>query len=107
MTTTDQRIAELIKNKIKEQDPSAEVILFGSRARGNARTDSDWDILILIQKGTVSRSTERLFRHHLLDLELEISQPITVFVRSKNDWETKHSVTPLYHSIKKEGKYLT
>lgn len=30
-----------------------------------------------------------------------------IFVRSKNDWETKHSVTPLYHSIKKEGKYLT
>jgi len=28
-----------------------EVILFGSRARGNSRWDSDWDVLVVLSKG--------------------------------------------------------
>ena len=46
--------SDLILEKVKEivhaTDPEAEVILFGSRARGDAMEDSDWDILILTPK---------------------------------------------------------
>ncbi|MCK4630541.1 MAG: nucleotidyltransferase domain-containing protein [Bacteroidales bacterium] len=107
MTLTEKHIIRLIKNKIMEQDPLAKVILYGSRARGEARNDSDWDILILLKGKKVSRKTEQSFRHQLLDLELEISQPISVFVRSEEEWESIHSVTPLFHQIKIEGKYIS
>jgi len=46
---------------------------------------------------------EQEFRHYLLDLELEIGEPISVYVYSKKTWENKHSVTPLYRSIKSDG----
>jgi len=41
--TTD--IGKHIGLIIKKVDPDAEVILFGSRAKGEEREDSDWDIL--------------------------------------------------------------
>jgi len=34
---------------------------------------------------------------------LELDEPISTFVYSKTDWETKFFFTPLYQNIKKEG----
>jgi predicted nucleotidyltransferase len=105
--TRHESILEMIKGKILEQDPNAKIILYGSRARGTARKDSDWDILILLDTDEVDKKTEQRFRHYLFDLELEIGTPISVFVYSSNDWEDKYSVTPYYKMIKKEGVLLT
>jgi predicted nucleotidyltransferase len=106
MNPKDLLIAGLIKAKVKQKDPLADVILFGSHARGNPHKDSDWDILILLNHLTVNRSVEREFRDEIFDVELEIGEPISTFVFSKNDWETKYLVTPLYRNIKNEGILL-
>ncbi|NJK85427.1 MAG: nucleotidyltransferase domain-containing protein [Bacteroidales bacterium] len=103
MTIKDKNIANAILKKIKEINPNAEVILYGSRARGDYNPHSDWDILILLNDLKVNLENEQIFRHHIFDLELEIGEPISIMVRSKNDWEENYSVTPLYKSIKGEG----
>ena len=103
MNSKEKYIISLIKSKIKEKDPDADIILFGSHAKGTANKDSDWDILILLNLSNVSRKIEQDYRHQLFDVELEIGEPISTFVYSKSDWETKHSVTPLYFNISKEG----
>ena len=103
MIRRKQHIIKLIRQKINEIDNTAEVILYGSRARGDNKWDSDWDVMILLKRNNVDKKVEQTFRHHFLDLELEIGVPISVFVYSKNDWEGKYSVTPLFRSIKKEG----
>ena len=101
-TSIQQQIKEIIKNT----DDSATAILYGSRAKGKAKDDSDWDILILLNKPKVSLREEQQFRHKLYDLELKIGQPISTFVYSLLDWNTKMSNTPLFKNIQREGRIL-
>lgn len=103
MNPSEKNISQRIKAIVKQKDPSADVILFGSHSRGQATSDSDWDILILLNRQHVGRITEKEFRDELFDIELEIGEPISAFVFSKHEWETKHSVSPLYQSIVRDG----
>lgn len=103
MTKKESHIAKLISMRIKSQDPGAEVILFGSHARGQANDESDWDVLILIDKPKTDRSIEEKYRNEMFQLELELGEPISTFVYSKNDWETRYYHTPLYQNVKEEG----
>ena len=106
MIATKSYITELIKDSIKKKNPEAEIILFGSQARGESNYDSDLDILILLDYPKVSRLQEQEYRDVLYVIELEIGQPISTFIFAKNDWESTHKYTPLYNNIKKEGIYL-
>ena len=106
MNKKEQYIAKKIKERIKQKNPFADVILFGSHARGRTHRDSDWDILILLSQPNVNRLIEKEYRDELFDIELEIGEPISAFVYSKSDWEQKHAITPLYQNIKREGIYL-
>jgi len=98
-------IGSLIKLNISEIDPKAEVILYGSRARGDAKKDSDWDILVLTNY-PVSYQIEKAFRDHLYDLELETGETLSLFVYSKDDWNTRHHISPYYHNVMSQGVQL-
>ncbi|GBL35517.1 hypothetical protein EMGBS15_11120 [Filimonas sp.] len=102
----EQHITQIIKKRILQKNPLAEVILFGSHARGKSTNSSDWDILILLDQTNVNRTMEREIRDLLFEVELEIGEPISTFVFSKKIWEQNHSVTPLYENIRREGIYL-
>jgi len=106
MKVSDHNIAALIRQKIQSVDLDAEVILFGSRAKGTANENSDWDILVLVKKPLSSRLEERKYRNAVFDLELEIEQPISVMVLSKNEWNKSYIYTSLYNSVKTEGLIL-
>jgi len=106
MTEKETKITQLIYSRIKQKDPKAEIILFGSHARGQATEESDWDILILIATPKSGRKIEDKYRDELFDIELNIGEPISTLIYSKKDWETKFSVTPLYQNIKTEGIML-
>ncbi len=102
MKTKTKHISQLIRHYINAIDPKADIIMYGSRARGDERPDSDWDILILTDY-SVDLITERKFRNKLYDLELETGEPLSIFVYSKNDWQTKQRITPFYENVTQEG----
>lgn len=102
MKDKTQNITYLIRQTINDIDPDAEVILYGSRARGDEKPDSDWDILILTDYA-VDLNTEQKFRDKLYDLELDTGEPFSVFVYSREDWTTKQRITPFYENVNQEG----
>jgi predicted nucleotidyltransferase len=102
MNNKRSTVLSMIKKLVKEIDPKAEIILYGSRARGDERPDSDWDLLILVNSQE-DLSNETKFRHKLFDLELELEESFSITVHNKNKWESKYWVTPLYKNINREG----
>ena len=96
-------ILNRIKAGIAEVDPDAAVLLYGSRARGDNRKDSDWDILVISPKEKITYQYESELRDPIFDLELEIGQIISLHVYSESDWKTKMPYSPFYSNIQNEG----
>ena len=92
-----------IKSGIKSKDPNAEVYLYGSRARGDYRNDSDWDILVLSPRDKITFDYEYNLHDPIFDIELESGEVISLLVYSKSDWQHKRSVSPLFINVAKEG----
>ena len=92
-----------IKEIVKTLEPDAQVILYGSYARGDYKKNSDIDILILLKKDKITISDEKRITYPLYDLEFDTGKIISPMLLSKKEWETKHFITPLFENIKNEG----
>jgi predicted nucleotidyltransferase len=102
----DDAILDNITKAIHSKDPSAQAYLFGSRARGDNRPDSDWDLLILVDDQIVTNEIEDKFRDDLYKIELESGQIISILIYSKDYWKKTLKFAPLHKIIKKEGVKL-
>ncbi len=100
---TKSEIIEKIGRSVHSSDPSAEVFLFGSRARGNNREDSDWDLLILVDESKITLEIEDKFRSPLYEIELESGHIISSFIYTKDFWKKVLQHSPLYENVNKEG----
>ncbi len=95
-------IYKAVKRAIDEVYPDNELILFGSRARGDALPDSDWDFVIILNKQTIPTSEKDDIREMLYDIELETGAIISSIIFTLEEWENQ-AVSPLYQNVIKEG----
>jgi predicted nucleotidyltransferase len=86
MTTQEADILNQLKAKLLERLPLSRLVLFGSRARGDADPDSDLDVLVILNT-PVSREVENYVNECAWEAGLEhgiVVVPVTV---SRLDWE--------------------
>ena len=112
---TDRAMMQRIKQNVLEArrdrmgamsktvDPQAEVWLYGSRARGTANEESDWDVLVLTPQETVTTAEESRFVDHMCDLIVETGEVIQLFAFGKEDWHRNHYFTPFYKSVQQDA----
>ena len=92
-----------IRLSIYQHDHDAEVYLYGSRARGDNRKNSDWDLLILVDENKVTNIIEDRFRDSLYDIEIETGQIISILIYPKIYWKNNLKHSPLYKNVNLEG----
>jgi uncharacterized protein len=97
------KIINRISSVIAQKYPDAEIYLYGSRARGDAKPFSDWDLLVLLNFPNVSFSLETNIMDDMYEIELETGEIISPLIYSKTDWVNKHKETPLFENIEKES----
>jgi len=107
MTATEQVeksiLLEQVKTAVHSLVPNAEIILYGSRARGTARTDSDWDFLILLPASR-DKTLENQIKDRLYDVELETDTVLSSIIRSKQEWlSSRYAILPLRQQIEQDG----
>ena len=94
-------ILSIVKKRVKEIDPDARIILFGSRARKDHHKDSDWDFLILT-KQVVTIELKNQITDSFFEAELETDNILTSIIQNQYQWEN-YSGLPIYNNIKKDG----
>ena len=88
---------------LKEKFPVKEVILFGSKARGDDNPESDIDLLLLTTRPINWRERQSII-HALFDLGMRYDVIFSILDTTEADYEQGiFTAFPIYREIKKDG----
>lgn len=105
MNDTDKKILAQIKQAVLAVDANAELILFGSRARGDYRANSDWDVLVLTSD-KVNLAVKTKFREPLFKVEIKNEIVLNSVIVNQQKWYNQFTNYPLFYEVKKDGILL-
>ena len=98
-----KEIIKYLKKTIKKVSPDAKIMLYGSEARGESKPESDIDVLILIDKQSLTYKDVTAITDPIYDIELETGVLISPMVYTKKQWENRPFKTPFYINLMNEG----
>lgn len=98
-------VLNLIRTTIRSFEPNASIILYGSRARGDAREDSDWDIVVLLNKPPMPHDERYAIAYELWDKGQDIGEEINTLVYTKDQWDSAPPSLFKYN-VREEGIQL-
>lgn len=100
---SDQQKIASIRNIVRQvAPPRSKAILYGSRVRGDARLDSDWDILWILDKDTLTQADYDAVSYPLVLLGCEINEEINPILYTAEEWQ-RYSATPFYENVVTDG----
>ena len=102
MSEQDRRILDQFTSLVRERFPDARIWAFGSRARGNATWESDFDICIVLNQ--VNQETDRWIRDIAWEVGFENERVITTVVFDFDQFENgPMSESTLVANVLQEG----
>ena len=103
MTNKNRTVLNQIKAVARDTGPAGSlVLLFGSRARGQARKDSDWDILIVLPKNQLQQDDYDQVSYPLVELGWMLGEQINPIVYTEQEWQA-NSITPFYDNVQRDA----
>ena len=84
----------------------SKILLFGSRARGSERLDSDWDILVLLNRdGRASIEDYNTIGYSINTIFWMMNYDVNTIIQTESEWEAK-SFTPFYKNVMEDAVIL-
>lgn len=99
---SNKQVIQAMRDKLHAIDPNVKAYLFGSRARGDARTNSDWDVLILLDKPKVTLDDYNKYSYPLWELGWDFDELIDTVLFTKKEWE-ENNFTLFNHNVRADA----
>ncbi|MCL2027936.1 MAG: nucleotidyltransferase domain-containing protein [Bacteroidales bacterium] len=100
------QIFEQIRQLKQQIMPNEKVILFGSQARGDMHDESDWDLLLLLNKDKITLEDMNNYAYPFTKLGWNYGTYISAMLYTTDEW-AKRSFTPFYKEVEHEGITIT
>jgi len=96
------QIFEQIRQLKRQIMPDEKVILFGSQARGDAKPDSDWDLLVVIDKDKRTPEDYDKYVFPFDELGWDYGVAINPKLFTQKEW-LQGRIFPFYQNVMREG----
>jgi predicted nucleotidyltransferase len=103
--TKSAALSRILQTATSTIPDGGKAILYGSRARGDNRKDSDWDILILLDKDTLDQSDYDNISYPFVLLGSDLGMEINPIMYTTKEWES-YRITPFYENVVRDGIVL-
>ena len=103
---TERELAAACRETLRQWPQARAAVLFGSRARGTARPDSDWDVAIVLEGGALlhPRPARSVFPRSELPADLP---HVDVWALSEEDlFRNSHALGTLPYVVCRDGRVL-
>ncbi len=103
LTEDEKQLLREVKEAVLRYEPDAEVIIYGSAARGDREPESDYDVLVLVNR-PLSVNEENEIDAAVYDVELARGVVISLILCPREDWESSLlSTSPYRRNVEVQG----
>ena len=78
----------------------AHLLLYGSRARGDYHENSDWDLLVLLNRPQESSDFQNI-AYPIMELGFDLGEYFSVHTYSQQEWDSM-SFLPYYKNVEQD-----